>query len=137
MNNFTEWIQYFLNETENNLSSDKQISIIKTTLNLFNANKTEDKPSIDLVKNEEENKPTQIVYYPNGNISYKSWFINNKHHNENGPAYIKYDKNGNVKYKAWWINDKCHNDNGPAVIRYDEDGNIIRQEYWENGTRIK
>ena len=41
MNNFTEWIQYFLNETENNLSSDKQISIIKTTLNLLSENKPE------------------------------------------------------------------------------------------------
>ena len=47
---------------------------------------------------------------------------NNKYHNENGPAVIVYDLNGNIEYKSWWINDKWHNENGPARIGYDGQG---------------
>jgi len=135
MNNFNEWIQYFLNETNNILSSDKQILIIEGVLNLLNESKPENK-SIDSLK-DEENKPTKIEYYPNGNIKYKAWLINNKLHNENGPAGIGYYPNENVSYKEWWTNNKRHNDNGPAYIKYDQNGNIITQEYWKNGKKIK
>ena len=84
-----------------------------------------------------ENGPARISYNQNGNVKYKSWYINGQCHNENGPAFIEYYPNGNVEYKSWFINGKRHNENGPAYIEYDQSGNIIKQEYWENGIRIK
>ena len=99
--------------------------------------------SIELIwKNEnderhKENGPACIEYDQNGNIEYKSWWINGELHNENGPAAIKYYSNGNVKYKSWYINNKYHNENGPAYIEYDQSGKITKQEYWKNGIRIK
>ena len=84
-----------------------------------------------------ENGPAVIGYNENGNVSYKSWYINGKYHNENGPAVIRYYENGNVECKNWCVNGKYHNENGPAFIAYDENGNITKQQYWENGIKIK
>ena len=76
-------------------------------------------------KRHNDNGPAYIEYDKNGNVQYKSWYINGKRHNENSPSHISYYEKGNVKYKEWYINGKEHNENGPAVIVYDQNGKRI------------
>jgi hypothetical protein len=78
-------------------------------------------------------KPTKIEYYENGQIQYKTWYINGKSHNVNGPANIRYYENGKIELQSWYINGKSHNENGPALIYYYENGIIESQSWKING----
>jgi antitoxin component YwqK of YwqJK toxin-antitoxin module len=82
-----------------------------------------------------EDGPAYIRYYENGNISYKSYFLNDKYHREDGPAYISYNEWGDLEEKKYYINGELHREDGPAEIYYDYDGNIKYESYWLNGKR--
>ena len=51
---------------------------------------------------------------------------------EIGPACIGYYENGNIRYKSYWVNGERHRLDGPAIIGYYENGNIHYEEYWIN-----
>jgi antitoxin component YwqK of YwqJK toxin-antitoxin module len=80
-----------------------------------------------------ENGPAFQTYYKNGQLEYKSYWLNGKSHNENGPAIESYYDNGQLEYKLYYIKGQRHNPNGPAVERYNPNGILQRKEYWLNG----
>jgi antitoxin component YwqK of YwqJK toxin-antitoxin module len=75
-------------------------------------------------------------YYQNGNIYYKFYYLDEKHHREDGPAFISHYPNGNIHYEAYYKNGESHRENGPAIIYYDEDGNIEHKEYYLNNNEL-
>jgi len=77
--------------------------------------------------------PAVIYYYENGNIRYKSYWVNGKKHRLEGPAYISYYENGNIRCESYWVNSEEHRLDGPAYIEYHENGNIHFESYLING----
>lgn len=92
------------------------------------------------------NGPTQISFYNNGNVQEIQYNVCNDYlnnpieyrpinvfHRLNGPALMRFYKNGNPMFIGYYINDDLHNFNGPAIILYNENGNIKEKKWWEFG----
>ena len=61
-------------------------------------------------------------YHPNGNLWYKTNYINGKEH---GLSEDYYYFNGNLMYKGTFVNGKKHG----LCERYNYDGKLHRKEY--------
>ena len=79
----------------------------------------------------------KVIYYENGNIWYKIYYINGKIHKQNEPAIIEYYESGNIRKEQYLINNIHHRLDGPAIVSYYKDGEIIKQEYCYKGTFVK
>ena len=81
-------------------------------------------------------KPT-IEYYDNGQKEFEIYHNDNgKLHCEDGPAITLWYENGQMQTKEYWINGKLHREDGPAAIYWYENGQIIEEQYWINGKRL-
>ena len=76
------------------------------------------------------------IYYEDGNIKHKAWYLNDQIHRADGPASIQYYENGNIHREAWLLNGQRHRTDGPAVIRYYKDGNIKHKAWFLNGQKF-
>ena len=86
----------------------------------------------------ENDEPSVIAYYKNGNIMYEDWYRNgNRHRDGDLPAYIEYyDNKGLIYFKSWWKNNEKHRDGDkPAYIQYDSDSKIIIESWWKNNEK--
>lgn len=85
----------------------------------------------DIIDND---KPSRIRYWPNGNIQYKVWLneVGLIHRDGNLPAYEVYNDDGRIRGRSWYINNRRirHEE-------YDENVSIIESviERGKNDTR--
>lgn len=88
---------------------------------------------------DEPNKISYIWWYkPSNGKSYKRREGWDKGRENDLPTHITYYKNGNVWVKEWYKNRKRHRELGkPSYILYDQNGNITNKKYFENGIQIK
>jgi antitoxin component YwqK of YwqJK toxin-antitoxin module len=58
-------------------------------------------------------------------------------HNDNdSPSFITFYKNGNTKKEIYYKNGFIHRMEGPAVIEYDKSGNITKESYFIEGSKL-
>ena len=90
----------------------------------------------DGIKFVENDKPSSVKYYKNGQKRREQWLIDNRLNRNKLPADIGYHDNGNIMYREWWVDNKRHRANGnPAAIFYFENGNKERVEWWVDNKR--
>ena len=84
-----------------------------------------------------------VEYYPNGNISKKSYYEKDVLHNHKNtrkgvfePALSLYYEDGKVKYEEYRMYNRLNRYDGPAIIHYDEKGNIISTSYYKNDVDV-
>ena len=52
-------------------------------------------------------KPSVILDYESGEVSYKAWYLDGKQHRSNDkPSYIVYFESGEVNFKEWHLDGK-------------------------------
>ena len=85
-----------------------------------------------------EDGPTVIRYYENGNKKEECWYRNGQLHREGGPARIRYYRNGQIEIIEWYAEGKLHNCHyDPAVVEYEPDGTIRYRCYCTEGKIIR
>jgi len=82
----------------------------------------------------DNDKPTVVDYWPNGNIRLNEW--HNKEgqiHRDNGlPARKWFYENGNNGSCLWYKNGQLHRDNDlPSRVFFYENGNAEFLQWWE------
>jgi len=73
-----------------------------------------------------------IIYYKNGLVECKEYWINGNRNRLDGPAFIRYDYNGSIEYVEYWFNGKTHRLNGPARIYYNNNCKLTEYYYIDN-----
>ena len=96
----------------------------------------------ELWSNRQNNLPSSIYYYNNGDIKEERWMKQRRTHRDNDlPADIKYYKKidgvSHIKSKTWYKNDEIHRENGPALEEFYEDGKLKLQEWFLNDVRYE
>lgn len=77
--------------------------------------------------------PAHVGVHKNGNVSYRTWFLNGTEHNNlNQPSYLQYSPDGDLEWEEYKVNGKLHRTNGPALQKFTPAYESIT-EYWING----
>jgi len=53
-----------------------------------------------------ENPKMKEIFYENGDVKYREFYLHGNRHREDGPAYETFCENGDVKYREFSIHDK-------------------------------
>lgn len=83
----------------------------------------------------DNDEPAHIRYYdsPTTPLQKQCWYTHQKHNRETGPASIEYYPNGQISYEKWKINNIKHRHDYPAITRYTDNGTIIETHWIQNG----
>lgn len=74
-------------------------------------------------------------FWPNGQLRFRKYWVNNQLHNLEGPASEYWYKNAQLWERSYWVNDLLHNLDGPAYERWHANGQLADQQYWIEGTQ--
>lgn len=85
-----------------------------------------------------KNNPLSIYFYENGNKIYEFWATpDNIIHRDKYPAEIRYFESGSPKSYEWVMNGMTHNDVGPAFVSYHKNGTERCVNWYRNGNLFR